>query len=195
MSSEALPKPVLDPKKRTKIEGDPNHGLWGFFNSEKKALTTPEQEQAHGRSWTVEELRHKSWEELHSLWYICCKEHNRIATERRERERLGLCGKAYENKGSRDAKGDLDEEETKRNEARKGEREAKERTRVIRKTQQCIKHTLTERWYAWESAWKVAADDPEVNLSAEPGTAAYRPIVHEEAEVNEETPRAASSIG
>lgn len=43
-----------------------------------------------GRPWTVEELRHKSWEDLHSLWYKCCIERNRIATEIKERKRLQL---------------------------------------------------------------------------------------------------------
>ena len=37
-----------------------------------------------------EELRHKSWEDIHSLWWMCCKERNRIATEVRERRRLKL---------------------------------------------------------------------------------------------------------
>ena len=42
MSRQPLPQPVLDPKKRTKIEVDPNHGLWGFFNRNRKALSSPE---------------------------------------------------------------------------------------------------------------------------------------------------------
>lgn len=43
-----------------------------------------------GRPWTVEELRHKSWEDLHSLWYKCCLERNRLATEAKERKRMQL---------------------------------------------------------------------------------------------------------
>ena len=48
MSKQPLPRPVLDPEKRTKIQVDPNHGLWGFFNSERKALSTIDQEKAKG---------------------------------------------------------------------------------------------------------------------------------------------------
>lgn len=48
MSKQPLPRPVLDPDRRTKIQVDPNHGLWGFFNSERKALSTLEQEKAMG---------------------------------------------------------------------------------------------------------------------------------------------------
>lgn len=45
---------------------------------------------------------------------------------------------------------------------------------------QSIKHTLTERWYAWEDARKVAANDPEVNLDAtERGVPTYAPQVLE----------------
>ena len=34
-------------------------------------------------------------------------------------------------------------------------------------TMKAIKHTLTERWYAWEAARKLAKDDGEVNLSGD----------------------------
>ena len=43
-----------------------------------------------GRGWTFPELRHKSWEDIHSLWWKCCKERNRLATERAERERMKI---------------------------------------------------------------------------------------------------------
>jgi large subunit ribosomal protein L47 len=49
---EELPEPVWDPAQRSEIETDPNHGLWGFFNSDKTLMTTPDADSSHGRSIT-----------------------------------------------------------------------------------------------------------------------------------------------
>ena len=68
---------------------DPQHGLWQFFYDGQVAQS-PTQDAAIGRSWTVEELRRKSWDDLHKLWWVCVKERNRIATARVARERYDL---------------------------------------------------------------------------------------------------------
>lgn len=48
MSKYPLPQPVLDPEKRSKIEVDEKHGLWGFFNTKRTLLTEPLEEAKFG---------------------------------------------------------------------------------------------------------------------------------------------------
>ncbi|TGZ84424.1 MRP-L47-domain-containing protein [Ascodesmis nigricans] len=144
-----LPRPVLDPKARTEVKTDEDHGLWGFFH-EKKCLPTPEEDHAHGRAWTAAELRIKSWDDLHRLWWACVKERNIIATQQKERERLDP---GY------------------------GEYESEEREAEVIKTQKRIRYVLTERYYAWEEAREIAETDPEVNLSGV--GQAYVPVYEE----------------
>ncbi|KAK6502124.1 54S ribosomal protein L4 mitochondrial [Arthrobotrys conoides] len=133
-----LPQPVTDPSKHTDVVTSPEHGLWGFFNKERVSIPTPEEDHKHGRAWAVEELRHKSWDDLHKLWWACVKERNILATQQLERERMKP---GY------------------------GESEAYTRDRLVRDTQRAIKHALTERYYAWQEALKVAESDSDIDLS------------------------------
>ncbi|KAJ6099995.1 hypothetical protein N7467_001530 [Penicillium canescens] len=119
-----LPKPV-SPEDMVAREQTPNHGLWGFFPPNREALSTPEYDHSFGRPWSIQELRERSWEDLHGLWHVCVRERNRIMTSDMERIRLKPGYGEYES-GQRDA--------------------------AILSTMKNMKHVLRERWYAYEDA-------------------------------------------
>ncbi|KAI5285448.1 39S ribosomal protein L47, mitochondrial [Ascosphaera aggregata] len=128
-SKFGLPVPIKPDEHKQQVEATPNHGLWGFFVPERERVPSVDYEADCGRSWTIQELRNKSFDELHCLWWVCAKERNRIATSDIERKRLAL---GY------------------------GVVEATQRRRIVLRTQKAIKSVLLERWYAWEdgrNAW------------------------------------------
>ncbi|KAG5960778.1 hypothetical protein E4U57_008078 [Claviceps arundinis] len=150
LSMSGIPLPI--PREKPKIPVDETHGLWGFFPEPGKLLWTPDETSRHGRAWTVEELRRKSWEDLHSLWWVCCKQRNLLATSRMQlsKAQLGF-----------------------------GETEFEKRDHEVQTTMRAIKHALTERYYTWQDAVEVAKSDPEIDLEAKDGTV-YKPKVYEE---------------
>ncbi|KAK2780024.1 54S ribosomal protein L4 mitochondrial [Onygenales sp. PD_12] len=131
LEKNPLPRPVL-PAEQEQRPLNPDHGLWGFFYPDRKAIPTPEEDYAHGRSWTIQELRNKSWEDLHRLFWLCAKERNRIATAAYERARLS---------------------------AGYGDYESENRMKTVKGTQSAIKHVLRERWHAWTEARQLYEND------------------------------------
>ena len=86
--ASSLPQPVLDPAQRSTVNVDPDHGLWDFFNADRTSLSTPVELSNHGRAWEVKELRNKDWEDVWRLWWVCCKERNRLESFRLEKRRV-----------------------------------------------------------------------------------------------------------
>ncbi|CEG66867.1 Putative MRP-L47-domain-containing protein [Rhizopus microsporus] len=70
-------------------------GLYQFFENNQ---TLPKQVWT-GRSWKAKELRQKSFEDLHKLWYVLLKERNLLATQKHEANRLNLPKQIWTNEG------------------------------------------------------------------------------------------------
>jgi len=58
IKERGLPQPVLNSERLKEFKTKPDHGLWGFFNEEKLALLSPEEEGAHGRPPSLSESMH-----------------------------------------------------------------------------------------------------------------------------------------
>jgi len=138
-----LPVPVARDHRGTSAEykGAEDHGLWGFFNKDKKAMMPPEEESSHGRSWTYTELSNKSFEDLQKLYWVCVKEQNCTMTREKERNRVR---------------------------AGYGELEYQERLEAIRKTMYTIRDVLADRQLSWNQAQALLNTGNINDILAEP---------------------------
>lgn len=65
-------------------------GLEEFFEGGKSLPVFDGQTKAvYGRAWSAPELRLKSFEDLHKLWFVLLKELNLLSTQKSEATRLG----------------------------------------------------------------------------------------------------------
>ncbi|SSD62011.1 related to 54S ribosomal protein L4, mitochondrial [Saccharomycodes ludwigii] len=100
-----------------------DHPLWQFF-SDKKFIRNMDDLDNTSRPWTIAELRRKSFNDLHSLWYTCLKERNILARENH------LMKNYFEN--DRDTYSDASEN--------------------VRTTMWRIRHVLSERQWSFDIA-------------------------------------------
>ncbi|KAJ3369094.1 39S ribosomal protein L47, mitochondrial [Allomyces arbusculus] len=96
-------------------------GLEEFFETK---TSVPTEQIPAGRAWEAAELRQKSFEDLHKLWYVLLKERNLLATQKLEAKRLNV------------------------------EFLHKDRVVKCKKSMARIKGVLTERQLTWEEAKK-----------------------------------------
>ncbi|KAJ3269701.1 39S ribosomal protein L47, mitochondrial [Terramyces sp. JEL0728] len=64
-----------------------NLGLEEFFDN-SKGWVWEEQALKTGRAWMSSELRNKSFDDLHSLWWVCIKEMNKLLSQQQEARRF-----------------------------------------------------------------------------------------------------------
>ncbi|KAI9599291.1 mitochondrial 39-S ribosomal protein L47 (MRP-L47)-domain-containing protein [Syncephalis fuscata] len=75
---------------------DKRHGLLDFFE-DGKAL--PKESAYTGRAWRASELRQKSFDDLHKLWYVLLKERNLLSSQWAEAKRYGIMPQQFNNFG------------------------------------------------------------------------------------------------
>lgn len=84
------PVPLSEHVEMDEVKTDPDHGLYGFFNEQRTTITSGQEEAAYGRAWKESDLIFKSFDDLHSLWWKCHLEINRVMTRKLDHGRMKL---------------------------------------------------------------------------------------------------------
>ncbi|KAG9070195.1 54S ribosomal protein L4 mitochondrial [Linnemannia hyalina] len=71
-------------------------GVEEFFENGK---SIPTEKSWTGRAWRASELRVKSFDDLHKLWYVLLKERNVLAVQKEEARRFHISKQYFSNKG------------------------------------------------------------------------------------------------
>lgn len=74
-------RPPVPPTLRN-IQVKDDHPLWQFFHN-KKYIRKFDELSDLGEPWSIPMLRRKSFEDLHTLWWVCIKERNKLLRESR----------------------------------------------------------------------------------------------------------------
>ncbi|KAI9245830.1 mitochondrial 39-S ribosomal protein L47 (MRP-L47)-domain-containing protein [Phascolomyces articulosus] len=88
-------RPLFNETATTTTTNTNANGLNQFFENGE---SLPKQIWT-GRAWKASELRLKSFDDLHKLWYVLLKERNVLATQREEAKRLGINKQIWSNAG------------------------------------------------------------------------------------------------
>ncbi|KAF8895515.1 mitochondrial 39-S ribosomal protein L47 (MRP-L47)-domain-containing protein [Infundibulicybe gibba] len=124
-----------------------DHGLYAFFrrkdgedlagDAKYEVVESPEtmQKMPTGRAWKASELRLKSFQDLHTLWYLVLRERNLLATQKEETRRMGVTNTDLQVPA--------------------------DKVHQCRKTMARIKAVINERRLAYEGAVKLAEQQQE----------------------------------
>ncbi|KAG6837630.1 hypothetical protein H0H93_006151 [Arthromyces matolae] len=135
---------------KEKVPVREDHGLYGFFRKKDNAAELSGEAQFEvfedpqsrskqtGRAWKASELRLKSFQDLHTLWYILLRERNLLATQKEESRRMGVQDPA-----------------------------SQVSTRRTRKSMARIKYVLNERRLAYEGALQIVEAEREEKVNQE----------------------------